>query len=131
MVERFKHFEVPQGGIVQREVIVPLVEGDSRQTGGISAQMLRHVMQKCPCGTDCCGSVLQPEPVQRGNLEVFPHSKHRCLSAKDPIIVRAEHRSERSASHRIWVTAWFNGGRWPDDFAGRPLGAPILQQLFQ
>ncbi len=82
--------------MIERQKIVAPIKRQPRQIRHVPPQnFLREVMQDATRRADgrLPGS-FSPEPVQRRHLEMFAHRKHRCLRAKNPIIVTIDDPAE-------------------------------------
>ena len=105
MVQRLQDFQVPQRREVERQVIAPLVEGNARQVRHVAPQVLRQVMQHRPRRPDGRRAVLQPEAVQRGDLEMLAHREQRRLRRKHPVVVAVQNpaipRSRRARAASV------------------------------
>ena len=90
MVERFQDFEMPQRRVIQRQIVVPAIKRKSREMLHVAAQMLREVMQRRARRADGGGAVLQPETVERGDLEMLAHGVKRGFRRERPIVIAVQ-----------------------------------------
>ena len=100
VVQRLENFQMPQRRVIEREKIAALVKRNPREVLHVAAQILREIMQRAARRADGGGFVLQPETVQRGDFEMFPHGEHRRFRRKCPVVVAAQDFERIRAANR-------------------------------
>src|ERR1039458_7883609 len=110
MVERFEDFEMPQCCVIQREIVVPTIKRQPREMLHVAAQVLREIMQRRAGRADGGGAVLQPEPVERRDLEMVAHRIKRGFRRERPVVVAIENPAlpRSRACESALTIAWRN-----------------------
>src|SRR5580700_11719534 len=83
----FQDFQMPQSGVIQRQIIVALVKGNAREVFYVAPQILCQIMQRAARRADGGGFVLEAKAVERGHLEMFAHSEKRRLGRERPVVI--------------------------------------------
>ena len=71
-MQRIEYLEVLQRRGVEHEVAGHLEKNQPREVRHVAPQMLADVMQRAAGRADRRRAALQPEAVERGNLEMIP-----------------------------------------------------------
>ena len=87
---RFENFQMPQRRVIEREKIAALIKRNAREMLHVAAQILREIMQRAARRADGGGFVLQPEAVERRDLEMFAHREERGFRRERPVVVAAQ-----------------------------------------
>src|SRR5690349_8930258 len=87
-----------QRRVIECEKISATIERKPREVLYIAPQILREIMQRPTCCADGRGAILQPETIQRCDLEMIAHGVKRGLGRKGPVIVTAQYL-KRAAQH--------------------------------
>src|ERR1035437_9380277 len=81
---------MPQCRVIQREIVVPAIKRQPREMLHVTPQVLRKIMQ-CRAGrADGGGAVLQPETVERRDLEMVAHGVECGFRRERPVVVAVE-----------------------------------------
>ena len=90
MTKRLQDFQMAQRGAVEHEIISRLIKRECGQVRNIPPQVLSQVVQDRSSRADGCRSVLQPESIERRDLEMIAHGELRGFRRKNPIVVGIE-----------------------------------------
>src|SRR6266481_6018208 len=83
-----------QGGEVEREEIVALVERDASEIRRVAAKMLSEIVQDAACCADGGGAVLQTEAVECGDFEMVADGEESGFRSEYPIVVAIDDPAE-------------------------------------
>ena len=105
---RFKDFKMAQRRVIQREEIRALIKRKAGEVFDVAPKILHEVMQRATRCADGGGAILQPEAVERRDLEMFADGEDGGLRRERPVIIGAdgpagvaEQIAERGGFHRM------------------------------
>ena len=94
-MQRLEYLEVLQRRGVEHEVAGHLEKSQPREVRHVAPQMLADVMQRAAGRADRRRAALQPEAVERGNLEMILQRELGGLEREHPAVVAVEHADAR------------------------------------
>src|ERR1017187_10885289 len=89
-MQRLQDFEMPKCRVIQRQIVVPAIKRQPREMLHVAAQVLRKIMQCRARRADGGGAVLQPEAVERRDLEMVAHGVKRGFRRERPVVIAVE-----------------------------------------
>ena len=94
-MQRLENLEVLQRRRIEHEGVGDLVKREPSKVRHVAPQVLADVMQRAAGRTDRRRAALQPEAVERGDLEMILQRELRRLEREHPAVVAVEHADIR------------------------------------